>query len=80
MTAKYCNGNRDENALISKAFIKDFLNIEINANILKKVKTSVKLNSRELVIMNNLLTIYLKKMNISYKKFLQHKAFFQFYV
>ncbi len=79
MTAKYGNINK-RNILLSKMFIKKFLNINLNETIIKKIKTLSKLNSREILLMNNLLTVYLKKMNISNSKFIQQRKFFQFYV
>lgn len=79
MTAKYGNINK-RNILLSKMFIKKFLKINLNETIIKKIKTLSKLNSREILLMNNLLTVYLKKMNISNSKFIQQRKFFQFYV
>jgi glycosyltransferase involved in cell wall biosynthesis len=79
MTEIYKNIN-NLNISISKNFIKKFLNVDISNILIKKIKNHEKICSKELYIMNNLLTIYLKKMNISNKKFLQNKSFFQFYV
>lgn len=79
MTELYKNVN-ELNISISKKFIQKFLNINIQKSLIKKIKKQEKLSSKDLYIMNNLLTVYLKKMNISNKKFIQNKSFFQFYV
>ena len=79
MTVRYGHIN---NTIIhlSKVFIKNFLNVDLNEDIIKKIRTPTALNNKEIIIMNKLLTIYIKKMNISNSKFLQNKTFFQFYV
>lgn len=79
MTVRYGDTN-DTVISLSKAFIKNFLNMELSEALLKKIRTSAVLNKKEIIIMNKLLTIYIKKMNISNSKFLQNKKFFQFYV
>lgn len=79
MTARYGHIN---NTIIhlSKTFIKNFLNFDLSEDIIKKIRTPTALNKKEMIIMNKLLTIYIKKMNISNSKFVQNKDFFQFYV
>jgi len=76
----------DNPSKISQNFIKEFLGIKVPLSIIKKVRAqprenrSYYYNSKDKVILNNILSRYLIKLNIEQKKFIYNKSFFQFYV
>jgi len=79
MTSVY-GDNNDLTLSLSKSFIHNFLGKKISKNLIKKIRLREKLNLKEILVMNNLLDTYLKKMNISHNKFLTNKNRFLFYV
>lgn len=79
MTVRYNNTN-ELNVKLSADFIRKFLNTSVSYQLIAKIKKHEKLNSSELIIANNLLSLYCKKLNINNMKFKKYEKDFQFYV